>query len=323
MSATYRYAATVAASLMTFAASQSASAADLAPAEPVVYAPEFAGSFGTRYFLNTGKTRYDLYTVSGADEVSRLTYDDMTTSSIELFGKLQHSSGIYLDGFVGLGWSNDGNLQDEDFEPFITPYSSTDSDLDDNRFNYAKIDLGYDLLVRDRFSLGAFAGYFFMHERENAFGCQQTAGNPFVCGLAPIDNDVRVISFEGDWNALRLGLSGRVALTDRLSLSGDAAYLPYVKFDGSDSHWLRIGTDFAGPTPADGDGDGYQFEAKLNYAVTDHFDVGLGARYWRLQMDDGDFHFEDSALPLGAFQAQKTDITTERLGGFIDVAYRF
>ena len=40
----------------------------------------------------------------------------------------------------------------------------------------------------------------------------------------------------------RLGLDAKIALGDRFSLSLDAAWLPYVKFNGADSHWLRIGT---------------------------------------------------------------------------------
>ncbi|MBO0902760.1 omptin family outer membrane protease [Jiella sonneratiae] len=293
--------------------------------EVAVEAPDFTASFGTRYFLSSGRTRYDLFTVSGDDEVSRLTFDDMTTSSLELFGAIKHSSGVFLNGMIGLGWSDSGNLQDEDFEPYIFPYSSTDSELDDNRLHYGQVDLGYEFLQRPTYSLGAFAGYFYLHERENAYGCQQTAGNPFICGAfsGTIGNDIAVISNEGDWHALRIGLSGQVMLTDRLTLSGNAAYLPYVKLSGEDTHWLRIGTDFVGPTPYDGDGDGYQLEAKLDYAVSDAFSVGLGARYWHLSTDGGDFHFEKSAFPLGFYSAQKTDFETSRVGGFIDVAYHF
>ncbi|MEF2072342.1 hypothetical protein [Consotaella aegiceratis] len=216
-------------------------------------------------------------------------------------------------------------MKDEDFLPYTVPYSATDSDLEDNRLTYGQVDLGYNFLRRPRFDLGAFVGYFYMHERENAYGCTQTAGNPFICGAfgGPIDTNIRVISNEGDWNALRVGLSGDVAITDRLTLTANAAYLPYVDLSGEDTHVLQIGSDFIGPTDYDGEGDGYQLEAKLSYAITGSFSLGLGARYWHLKTDDGEFHFERSAFPIGLYDAQKVDFEIERVGGFIDVAYHF
>ena len=85
-----------------------------------------------------------------------------------------------------------------------------------------------------------------------------------------------------------LGLDAKIALGDRFSLNLDAAWLPYVKLNGTDSHWLRIGTspgDFTGAVPDDGQGSGYQLEAAIAYAVNPNVSFAVGARYWRMEFE--------------------------------------
>ena len=82
------------------------------------------------------------------------------------------------------------------------------------------------------------------------------------------------------------GLAVDVQLVPRLSLSGEAAYLPYVRFTGTDNHVLRSLV-----SPESGDGFGVQLEAMLSYAVTDALSIGVGGRYWSMRTTKGDVNF--------------------------------
>lgn len=112
-------------------------------------------------------------------------------------------------------------------------------------------------------------------------------------------------------------------ITDRLKLTGDAAWIPYAKLNARDFHWARIGTDFNGPTPEDGHGHGVQLEAILSYDVTRAFSVGIGGRYWRIQTPDhgATAHFDVSAI--GGGLPQDLNFKTERYGGFVQASYIF
>lgn len=170
--------------------------------------------------------------------------------------------------------------------------------------------------------MGAFVGFHYYAEKVNAYGCTQTAGNPFVC-VPAIPNTVLGITQESNWSALRVGGNAVWRITDRFKLTGDAAWIPYAKLDARDFHWARIGTDFNGPTPEDGHGHGVQLEAVLSYDVTRAFSVRIGGRYWRIQTPDhgGTAHFEVSAI--GGASPQDINFKTERYGGFVQASYVF
>jgi hypothetical protein len=128
-----------------------------------------------------------------------------------------------------------------------------------------------------------------------------------------VPNSIEVISQNNHWQSLRVGVDGSLLIGERFKLSGEAVWLPYVFLDGTDSHWLRIGTavgDFAGPIPENGTGQGYQFEALLSYQVTQHASVGIGGRYWHMQTN-GNSNFQGNVVGETAFPqpvAWKTDI---------------
>ena len=93
------------------------------------------------------------------------------------------------------------------------------------------------------------------------------------------------------WQALRLGTAVDFALAPRLTLSGEAAYLPFVSFEGTDDHVLRQIL-----SPEDGQGIGVQLEAMLTYAITDALSVGVGGRYWSMWTTSGDVNFGGAGL---------------------------
>ncbi|MBN8955130.1 MAG: omptin family outer membrane protease [Rhizobiales bacterium] len=308
----------------------SAFAADLMPikAPPAAYVPTVSAwefEIGARYFGSTGRSQYDLYDAAGAAMVSRLTYTGTTAHAGEAFGRLDHSSGVFIKGFGGFGGIGEGKLQDEDFPPFVVPYSSTDSRQRNGDFSYFSADLGYNVWSNNAFKVGAFAGYFHYSEKLDAFGCTQTAGSA-IC-VPSIPDSVHVIRQETDWDALRIGVNAQWFLTDRLKFTLDAAWIPYASLDARDTHLLRIGVPggFTGPTRQTGDGYGVMIEGVLSYAVTQNLSLGVGGRYWRIETGahEATMHFEESAIPVGAFAPQKLTFETERYGGFVQLSYKF
>src|SRR5262249_46603152 len=108
------------------------------------------------------------------------------------------------------------------------------------------------------------------------------------------------------------------------TLSVDAAWLPYVWMQGSDAHWLRIGSnpgDFTGAVPEDGTGWGYQLEAVASYRITDAVSVGIGGRYWHMQTK-GPSHFDGHVVGVEALP-QPVNWMTDNVGVFVQTSVTF
>ena len=246
---------------------------------------------------------------------SRLTYDKLTAGAVEGFARVKNDIGVFAKGYLGIGDVTGGHLNDEDFPPGIVPYSNTLSNQQDGKLLYANADVGYDFWAAANTKAGAFIGYHYYNQLENGFGCSQIAGNPSICAPAPLALSQLVITETEAWHSVRLGLAGEVTvLGDRLKLSGEAAYLPYVLFDGSDNHWLRPDIN---PLPEQGQGTGVQLEALLSYCITNQFSIGVGGRYWYMQAPTGTAQFS------GGVPASPETFRTERYGAFAQAAYKF
>lgn len=298
----------------------SAPFAYFAPRPPV---SAVEGEFGARYWFSVGKTAKDLYNIADNSLVSRLTYDGLHGHTFEGFGRLDHTSGLYLKGYLGGGIVPRGELNDEDFPPTITPYSSTLSDQRRGQMLYGSIDVGFNVIRHPGFRLGAFAGYHYFEEQVSAYGCTQIAANGGICA-GGIPDTVRVITQDNIFHSLRIGADADIKLSDRLLLRLDGAYLPVVSLDGADSHWLRIGNatgDFRGAIPEDGRGHGFQLEAALQYAVSQDVKVAVGGRYWRMETG-GLTHFEGNVVNTNS-AAQPVDWTSEVYGVFVQGTFRF
>ena len=289
---------------------------------PELFAPpqEVEIEVGLRYRYSEGKSQKSLYDSSGALLISRLTWTGETGQSGEAYFNIAQA-GFFVKGFLGAGiFGRGGNLQDEDFPPVIAPYSSTNSDAKNGRMRYASGDLGYYLIDTQRLKLGGFAGYHYNFEKMDAFGCTQTATNPLIC-VPAIPSSILALTQENRWHAIRLGVAGQIYLLPNLKLSGDAAWLPYARITGADTHWLRIGTDFNGPTPEVGHGHGVQLEGVVSYMFDNSLTLGVGARYWKMEVPNGTAHFEESVIGGAIPQVEK--MKTERYGMFVQLGYKY
>jgi hypothetical protein len=305
------------AAILVLATALAGAGAGAAVANPFIIEaakPSYTATFAMRYWYGMGSTSKDLYGFTRDTLNSRLSYSDLQSHAAEAFFRVDHDSGLFWKGYGGFGLVTGGNLQDEDFPPGITPYSSTDSTLQNQTFGYLSTDIGGAILLGRDFRLDGFVGYHYMHMRLKAFGCAQTASNTAVC-TPTIPDSVAVIVEDDNWHAVRVGLAADVPLVDKLRLNVEGAYLPYVWLNGTDNHLLR--TDLNGPTPEDGNGWGYQLEATLTYPITGAFSIGVGGRYWHMQTK-GNADFSASGGTT-----QPLDFKVDLYGVYLQGSYRF
>lgn len=284
----------------------------LLPPGPTPGPPLYEITAGVRYVYGWGQFHKDLgiQNEGVTSLASRLTYDGMNTNGGELYGRLDTVHDVMIKGIVGAG-SGGGTLNDEDWglpsPPFaaFVPYSNTLSDVD-NRIHYAIVDIGYDWWRGADYRVTPFIGWSYFQQHMKGFGCTQIANASSDC-VTPIPTSVLGITEYDTWNAVRMGLAIDFPLGPRLSLSGEAAYLPYVTFNGTDDHVLRSLL-----SPEDGHGTGVQLEAMLSYAVTDAFHVGVGGRYWAMCTTSGtvDFGGTGNLVPM-RYAAEQAHLLVE------------
>src|SRR5215831_4135508 len=203
---------------------------------------------------------------------SRLTYEDVHAWTGEVFGRVDHKSGVFVKGLIGAGGANSGTLVDEDFPGFGLAYSNTVSPLK-GHIGYLNIDLGYTFLTAPGTRIGAFIGYNYFSQHLNGFGCNQVAGDT-TC--VTTDPNFQVFAEDERYDSLRLGLTADFMLSDRIKISADVAYLPLVKLRAQDDHNFRQLLLLESANK----GDGVMLEGIVSYGVTPDWDVGVGGRLW-------------------------------------------
>ena len=302
-----------------------------APAPPVtsflpLKAPALAASGweiegGARYMFSSGRAQWEFAGASAPTwfNSSKLTWNNLQTNSAELFGRVDTPWNVFLSGFIGAGETFSGGQNDEDFNepPPLKAYNNTFS-TNKGSINYAVVDLGYDALRQADYKVGPFVGYTVFHQYIFKSGCQQVASSTGNCSAGdpadpPIPSSQLIGSEDMTWQALRVGLSGQVNLTDRLKLSADAAYLPYVTYTWLDDHLQR---DLQWNNW--GHGIGVQTQAVLSYDVTDRLSIGVGGRYWAMWSTSG-----ERLTNPGGGSPDPTRNTVDLLGAFTQVSYRF
>ena len=255
---------------------------------------------GARYVYGWGRFQKDLG-IPGeglSSLASRLTYSGMNTTGGELFARADLPNGLVAKGFIGSG-NGGGSLNDEDWglsgPPFtvFVPYSNTWSKVDDE-IRYGVIDAGYDVWRDRQARVTPFIGYSQFHQYMQGYGCVQLANPNSDCGT-PVPVSVFAIAEDDTWHALRLGIAADVQIVPGLTLTADAAYLPYVRINGVDDHVLRTLL-----SPEWANGTGAQLELILAYAITDQLKIGIGGRYWNMWTDSGtvDFGGNGTLVPM-------------------------
>ncbi len=286
------------------------------------YIPEAEIEVGGRVWYSSGRFQKDLGgTVDQAQSnllVSRLTYDG-TAATGEVFARVDSSWNVFVKGFVGGGAITSGNMHDEDWgiplgAAQLVPYSNTLSAVQGD-IGYGTFDAGYSLFRGPNANVGGFVGFNYYRESKKAYGCAQLA-NVFSDCVPAVPNSILGITEDDKWYSLRIGVNGVVTIFDRLKLTADAAYLPFVSFRGIDNHLLRTGLGNT-VSPEIGSGQGVQLETILSYAFANNFSVGAGGRYWAMWAPGA---YSDT-FSLGC-PCQTLPVKTERYGAFVQASYK-
>jgi opacity protein-like surface antigen len=248
---------------------------------------------------------------------SRLTFSNLDAISGETFGRVEHSSGFFVKGYLGAGGILNAKLNDEDsFDgdaATLGAYSNTLASAT-GHIGYATIDAGYDFFRVSGAKLGAFLGYNYYAQAINSYGCSQLAGSAICVPafpsnlLGPTEND--------NYNSLRVGLTSQITLIDRLKLTAEAAYVPLVAYSGLVNH-LPTQTFYLASSNS---GDGVMLEATLDYAITDAWSVGIGGRYWAWNINTGQLNIVSLTNGTGHALA---GVDAERYGMFLQTSYRW
>jgi hypothetical protein len=278
---------------------------------------------GVRYWYSSGRFQKDIAGDISAQNptlnVSRLTWDNLTGNSGELFARLDTPLNFFVKGFVGGGKLSGGKVNDEDwglsalFVPVNTGYSNTVGDASGS-LRYGTIDAGYNVLRGAGYKVGGFAGYNYYKDDKSSFTCAQIALPASNICNPPFNGFI--LGEDDTWQSARVGGNAEIMLTPKLKLVADVAFLPYVKFNGQDSHPARTP-----PFIADewGTGIGTQAELFLSAYLTPQFSIGVGGRYWSMWTNSGDACRSDSSVcPL-----QNMQFKTERYGVLFQGAYKW
>jgi opacity protein-like surface antigen len=296
--------------------------------------PGWEAEMGGRYFGGWGQFHKDIGNLTNSGlpsitSVSRLTYDEMHTNAGELFGRFDSPWNVFIKGYLGGGFIGSGRMNDEDFGiPLLGPagftyaaYSNTLSPVVTGSTVYGAFDGGFDFLRGPGYKVGAFAGYFYFNQQMNAAGCAPLAN---INCIPPLPVGSPVITENDTWRAWRIGLSGETMLSDRLKLSGEAAYLPYVIFAGVDQHFFGNSGIVASNNPESGTGRGVQLEAVVSYYVTPKLTVGVGGRYWGMWTTSGQVIRDlNNGVPIPPTQPQFFKSVVEQGGAFVQASYSF
>jgi opacity protein-like surface antigen len=298
-------------------------AADYPVKAPMMYkapvpswAPGWAVEGGARYWFSSGRFQKDIANGNFGDmnptqNVSRLTWDNLTGHSGELFARVDSPWNFFVKGFAGGGGITNGKINDEDW---IGLYSNTLGNAS-GTLAYGTVDIGYDIFRGPGYKVGAFMGYNTYTDNKSSFTCSQIGS--LATGICSPPINGFILGENDRWQSLRVGSSAEVMLDPHWKLVADAAWVPYTRFTGQDFHPLR-------PFLAEewGNGMGAQVEAILSYYVTPQFSIGAGGRYWAMWTING---ADCREPPNGACPAplQNMQFKTERFGMLFQAAYRF
>jgi hypothetical protein len=277
---------------------QPATAADFdpvfTPATVVPAAPisPFRFEAGLRYWYSSGEMKFGFANGDPlfGNPTSTIDWNQTDAHSGELFARIDHRpTGLFAKGMLGGGNIKAGEMIDRDFIVNQLSFSDTSSDVRDGHLRYGLIDAGWSFDVPNApIRIGLFGGYQYWTSRMTAYGlrCNPDNLNNLFCpaGTSLVAPDTAVMVYEPTWHAARVGVDAKMMVTSQLSVSGEAAWIPYATLNNKDSHLLRQGMADLGPAPNiftnSRDASGFAGEIFLNWHFMKNFELGAGLRYW-------------------------------------------
>lgn len=275
------------------------------------------------------------------DPTSRLEYDNVDATILELRGRVNLPADVFLELAYGAGDADGGRLTDTDFasalgaEAFGTTvagahaYSESESALDGDAVHYFDARLGREMIrSRDgRSRAGLALRYLDWTEEYSARGVNQTLctapGRLCLPGGTVAFGDRDVIHNDARWRAVFVGVWGQHRVNDRLELSARLAFSPLADLSSDDQHLLRADLAKDPSFRLTGQGRAATARIEASYRFTPRLTAGLGARYWWMEVRNESRGF--TAFPAGAapFSARLNSFESERLGVTASVTYAF
>ena len=260
---------------------------------------------------------------------SRLTWDKMTTNSGELFGRIDTPENIMVKGFLGAGRGDQGHINDEDWgnrtpDPpapatLVTGYSNTDSATTE-KIRYFTLDVGYDVLRAPNYKVTPFVGYSYFRYMLSAFGCTDLTS---VAGRQLHATRTRRTAqlFLREKDFLDLLAARHVRRADAHPMAEIDRRHRLSAHRAASGGWITIRSGPTAPSTrssAEGHGTGVQVEGVISYDVTSAFSLGVGGRYWAMQIPSGKTNFFSRVQQLhqSGFAAEQTAV-------FVQGSYKF
>lgn len=291
----------------------------------------FAFEFGARYWYSWGIMSFAFTNDDPlfGRPTSTLDWHGLGAHTGELFGRMDHKpTGIFVKGVAAAGAIVNGDIEDLDYLAHQVKFSDTTSNINSGNLAYGMLDIGWAYSPVQDIRIGFFGGYHFWRESATAFGaiCNPVATIPNFCGGAgnvEVGFDTAVLRYQPTWHIVRLGFEGKAAITERWSVSGEIAAVPYALLQNKDSHLLRQDPADLGPAPNVITDSRYAYgieaELFLNYAITPNIEIGGGARYWGLTAPSGVVSHGptfDTSDSLNHFNQQRVGFIAQIKGKF-------
>ncbi len=216
-----------------------------------------------------------------------------------------------VDLNYGFSEDIDGTTGDWDWvwwdpEPLI--YAESDTDGDSDFFNANVYYRLWGWGKKD--SVDLFVGY---HNQQHSF----TNYNARILIPEYYTTTGKAAEYEMEFNGVRAGIRMEVALSKRLSLLANAAFIPYADVD-TNGRWLYRDLSFS----QSADGYGVDFDLLLDFEITPNVSVIGGLKYMLLRATDGEESGAQGGIPYGPFEIVD-EIESDQFGGTAGVLVRF
>jgi len=257
-------------------------------------------SLGFSTWISSGETHLGL--LSTGDEtfydegsvVSDLLWENLDSAIIQFDTELKLKKNFFLYADYGFNSIASIYLTDKDFLTTGTEFSKSIHNNGSGDLWYLNLHLGRNLIEskNKKMAIRGFTGY--QRRTEEMYATGPASEFIFfgfdVTFLDPTGPNQKALTWNYSFNSIKLGLDGKLALTDKVEFSGLITYIPYANLNAKDFHHLREGTsleDAGSPFVTwDGSGDGFYFAGDISYQSHQNLTLSAGYRYWRLSSED-------------------------------------
>jgi len=174
------------------------------------------------------------------------------------------------------------------------------------------IDTGFALLNSASDRLGTFIADQTQNTRLSVYGCLNGASGP-VCSSGDKSDHIFLRQPSGvPGNVGALGLGGDLQVRERIRVSGELVWQPYMMAKANDAAWTMH--NLTGVREPVSGGAGFKTQWMLSYDFTNAFSAGLGGTYSLATPEVADSRY-------GALTGPRGD--QRNFGAFFQLQYRF